>query len=84
MFYTYEQAADKLGISESSLRKKVADGLIPCHRLTAGRLVRFTDEDLLAAFTPVPAATNAPTRRRRRHRPIPSVTNQSGSRAADA
>ncbi|GAA2362510.1 helix-turn-helix domain-containing protein [Dactylosporangium salmoneum] len=63
--YTYAEAAKKLRISVSSLRQKVADGLIPHRRLVGGRTVRFTDEDLAAAFLPVQQPPPVPRRRRR-------------------
>ncbi|WP_433616748.1 helix-turn-helix transcriptional regulator [Dactylosporangium sp. CA-139114] len=56
-FYTYKEAAALLGISESKLRKDVANGLISCHRSAGGRLVRFTEDDLRTAFKPVPATS---------------------------
>ncbi|MFB9413090.1 helix-turn-helix transcriptional regulator [Dactylosporangium matsuzakiense] len=63
--YTYAEAAKKLRISESSLRQKVAEDLIPHRRLVGGRTVRFTDEDLAAVFLPVQPPPPAPLRRRR-------------------
>ncbi|MEV4819310.1 helix-turn-helix domain-containing protein [Micromonospora tulbaghiae] len=51
--YTYAEAAAKLRIAETTLRRWVSKGRIPCHRL--GRKVRFTDEDLEAAYKPAPA-----------------------------
>ncbi|SCL43283.1 DNA binding domain-containing protein, excisionase family [Micromonospora aurantiaca] len=51
--YTYAEAAAKLRIAETTLRRWVSKGRIPCHRL--GRKVRFTDEDLAAAYKPAPA-----------------------------
>ncbi|MFE9690827.1 helix-turn-helix domain-containing protein [Micromonospora sp. NPDC005806] len=51
--YTYAEAAEKLRIAETTLRRWVSKGRVPCHRL--GRLVRFTDEDLAAAYKPAPA-----------------------------
>ncbi|WP_435586125.1 helix-turn-helix domain-containing protein [Micromonospora aurantiaca (nom. illeg.)] len=51
--YTYAEAAGKLRIAETTLRRWVSKGRIPCHRL--GRKVRFTDEDLAAAYKPAPA-----------------------------
>lgn len=51
--YTYSEAAEKLRIAETTLRRWVSTGRVPCHRL--GRLVRFTDEDLAAAYQACPA-----------------------------
>jgi excisionase family DNA binding protein len=48
-FFTYAEAAEKLRISESTLRKWVARRVIRHHKI-GGRLVRFTNEDLLSAF----------------------------------
>ncbi|BCJ61543.1 hypothetical protein Jiend_49650 [Micromonospora endophytica] len=51
--YTYAEAAAKLRIAETTLRRWVSKGRVPCQRL--GRLVRFTDEDLAAAYKSCPA-----------------------------
>ncbi|MGW3610551.1 helix-turn-helix domain-containing protein [Micromonospora sp. NPDC005163] len=51
--YTYAEAAVKLRVAETTLRRWVSKGRVPCHRL--GRLVRFTDEDLAAAYKAFPA-----------------------------
>jgi excisionase family DNA binding protein len=60
--YTYSEAAAILRVAESTLRRWVSKGLVPCHRL--GRLVRFTDADLTEAMHPSPAfATHKPARR---------------------
>lgn len=64
--YTYPEAAERLGIGESTLHRWVAQGRITCVRLGA-RLVRFTEADLASAFTRIPphTAAAAPARRRR-------------------
>ena len=41
------EAAQRLGLSEAALRKAVARGTVPCHRL--GRRVRFRLSELLVA-----------------------------------
>lgn len=64
--YTYAEAAEKLGLHEVTLRRWVSQGRMPCHRL--GRLVRFTDADLEAVYTPAPALP-ASHRRHTRRRP---------------
>ncbi|MFF0467624.1 helix-turn-helix domain-containing protein [Micromonospora zamorensis] len=51
--YTYAEAAAKLRVAETTLRRWVSKGRVPCHRL--GRLVRFTDDDLAAAYKACPA-----------------------------
>ncbi|MBM0228218.1 MULTISPECIES: helix-turn-helix domain-containing protein [unclassified Micromonospora] len=51
--YTYAEAAEKLRIAETTLRRWVSKGRVPCHRL--GRLVRFTEDDLEAAYQACPA-----------------------------
>lgn len=51
--YTYAEAAARLRIAETTLRRWVSKGRVPCHRL--GRKVRFTDEDLAAAYKAAPA-----------------------------
>lgn len=67
--YTYREAANILRVGESTLRRWVSKGAVPCHRL--GRSVRFTEADLAAALIPCPSiSTEKPRRRagRRRHR----------------
>jgi excisionase family DNA binding protein len=64
-YYTVEEAATRLGISQSTLRKWVSKGRIAHHKL-GGRLVRFNDEDLTSAFRRVEPTPNASVRRRRR------------------
>jgi excisionase family DNA binding protein len=69
VFYTYSEAAERLKVSESSLHKWVANRQIR-HHVLGGRLIRFTEEDLLSAFRIVePAAEVRPARRRRRRHP---------------
>ncbi|MEV4139874.1 helix-turn-helix domain-containing protein [Dactylosporangium sp. NPDC049742] len=71
VFYTYCEAAKKLGVSESAIRKWVANGIMRHHKL-GGRLVRFTDEDLLSAFRvvePMQSTATPPRRQRTRRRP---------------
>lgn len=65
-FYTYREAAELLGISESKLHKAVAAGQMAFHRIAGGRLVRFTEDDLRTAFRPVPAMPVEGTTSRRR------------------
>jgi excisionase family DNA binding protein len=60
--YTYPEAAKKLRIAETTLRRWVSKGSISCHRL--GRLVRFTDEDLASAYQRTPAIPAGAGRRR--------------------
>ena len=67
--YTYREAAKILRVGESTLRRWVSKGAVPCHRL--GRSVRFTDADLAAALIPYPAVSSDRPRRRagrKRHR----------------
>jgi excisionase family DNA binding protein len=59
--YTFQEAAGRLGIAESTLRKWVAQRRVPHHRL--GRLVRFTDADIEAILRPVPPEPPAPPAR---------------------
>ncbi|MDG4796885.1 helix-turn-helix domain-containing protein [Micromonospora sp. WMMD1082] len=60
--YTYAEAAVKLRVAETTLRRWVSKGRISCHRL--GRLVRFTDDDLASAYKPSPAIPAGAGRRR--------------------
>jgi excisionase family DNA binding protein len=65
--YTFQEAAERLGIAESTLRRWVAQRRVPHHRL--GRLVRFTEADIEAILRPVPPETRAlPARPRDRFR----------------
>jgi excisionase family DNA binding protein len=64
--YEFPEAAQKLGIKESTLRRWVAHRKIRHHKV--GRLVKFTDEDLDSAVRVVEPVPQAPTVRRRRTR----------------
>jgi excisionase family DNA binding protein len=64
-YYRYPEAAEKLGIAVSTLRRWVSQGNITTQRL-GRRMVRFTDADLASAYTPAPAAPPASRRRRSR------------------
>ena len=77
--YTYAEAAVALRVAESTLRRWVSKGHVPCHR--AGRLVRFTEADLTAALKPSPTApAETPVRRRGRR----SAGNAAAARMAQA
>jgi excisionase family DNA binding protein len=69
--YTFQEAAGRLGIAESTLRRWVAQRQVPHHRL--GRLVRFTEADIEAILRPVPpeqpASSAQPQGRFRARRP---------------
>ena len=70
-FYTYSEAAERLKVSESSLRSWVANRKIRYHVL-GGRLIRFNDEDLQSAFRVVEPVTEVqPVHRSRRRRRRP-------------
>ncbi|WP_374728142.1 helix-turn-helix domain-containing protein [Catenuloplanes atrovinosus] len=65
--YKYAEAARELRVAESTLRRWVSQGKVPCHRL--GRSVRFTEDDLAAALKPVPPRQHIrPQRTRERRR----------------
>jgi len=64
--YTFAEAAEILKISESTLRKKVAAGLVPHRRVF--RHVRFTSCDLEAAQEVRPVRSLAVGTGRRRAR----------------
>ena len=63
--YTYQEAAEKLGIAVPTLRRWVSKGHISSHRI-GPRMVRFTDADLEAACVPAPVAPVLPHARSRR------------------
>ena len=48
-----QQVAAEFGISDRTVRRMIADGRIPAHRL-GPRLVRIRRTDALAAVTPIP------------------------------
>lgn len=69
-FYTAEEAAEKLRVPASWLKRQARAGQIPRHKV--GRYVRFTDSDLAAiehqtAEQPIPLPT--PLRRETHVRP---------------
>lgn len=62
--YTYPEAAERLRISESTLRHWVSHGKMPHHKL--GARVRFTDDDLDFVLKPSPVLPRPAQRRPRR------------------
>lgn len=48
-------ASERLGVSEKTLRRYVAEGKIPAYRMGA-RLLRYRADELDALMTPVPTA----------------------------
>ena len=62
--YTYEEAAAKLKVAESTLRRWVQRNKVPYQKLADGKLVRFTDDDIARALTQVEPSPPAPRRRR--------------------
>jgi len=44
--FTAAEVAEKLGLSEITVRRYTSAGAFPCHRI--GRSVRYTDEDVTA------------------------------------
>lgn len=51
-----QQVAAEFGISDRTVRRMIADGRIPAHRL-GPRLVRIRRADALAAVTPIPTVS---------------------------
>ena len=51
-----QQVAAEFGISDRTVRRMIADGRIPAHRL-GPRLVRIRSTDALAAVTPIPTVS---------------------------
>jgi len=78
LLYTPEQAAARLQVRESWLRKKAAARAIPCTFL--GRHLRFSPADLAAI---VAAAAQPPNGRQPRPSPGSRRTRQSGSTPRD-
>jgi excisionase family DNA binding protein len=50
-------AADYLGVSSRTIRRRIADGSLPAHRF-GPRLLRIDLNDVDKLFRPVPAAGN--------------------------
>jgi len=53
-FYTYDEAAEILGLKPITLRKAVSEKRLSCHKI-GSRTVRFTWDDLEAYITHKPA-----------------------------
>lgn len=53
LYLSIQEAAIRAGVSVLTIRRRIADGTIPAHRL-GKRLIRISADDLDAAFRPIP------------------------------
>jgi excisionase family DNA binding protein len=51
---TIEQAAEQLGVSRRSIRRYIADGLLPAYRVAGDHLIRIAQDDLDQMMVPIP------------------------------
>lgn len=63
LLFTPAQAANKLGVRESWLRRRAGQGTIPCTRL--GKHLRFSDADLVQIIRDASAPISSADRWRR-------------------
>ena len=52
-YETLKQAAERTGLTERTLRRRIADGKLTAYR--SGRVIRLRPEDVDALFTPTNA-----------------------------
>lgn len=50
---SYKEATRLLGVSDTTLRQYVNEGIIPAHRIRGNKAVRFKEHELLQALEPV-------------------------------
>lgn len=55
---TQQEVADMFGISGRTVRRMIADGRLPAHRI-GPRLVRIRRADVEQALTPIPTAKHS-------------------------
>jgi len=53
-YVSLEEAAEYLGVNPRTIRRRVADGVIPGFRIAGSRQIRVRRSDLDAALTPIP------------------------------
>lgn len=53
-YVTIAQAAERLGVSRDTIRRRIADGTVPAVRV-GPRSIRIAVEDLAALARPIPA-----------------------------
>lgn len=52
---TITEAADKIGVSTWTIRRRISDGTLPATRLRNGRAIRLDLADVEALLRPIPA-----------------------------
>lgn len=57
-WFSQQEAAEYLGVTDRTVRNYVARGLLPAHRVTGSRLIRIDRADLDALLRPIPAAVS--------------------------
>jgi excisionase family DNA binding protein len=55
-FLSLADSAEYLGVCERTVRRRIADGSLPAHRVRNSRLIRIDMRDLDALLTPIPTA----------------------------
>lgn len=54
-----QQAGVILGVSDDTVRRRIADGSLPASRIAGSRLIRVKRSDVKALLKPVPTAEQA-------------------------
>lgn len=54
-YLSQEDAAERLGVTTRSIRRWIAEGVIPASRI-GNKVVRIRESDLEAALRPIPSA----------------------------
>lgn len=55
-----DQAAECVGVSRDTIRRRIADGTLPAHRM-GPKLIRIHPADLERLYRPIPAAAGGAT-----------------------
>ncbi len=50
------EAAEHIGVAERTIRKYIADGVLPARRIQGSRLIRINRQDLENLLRPIPTA----------------------------
>lgn len=55
-YLTLHDAAEEYGVSQRTIRRRIADGSLPAYRMTGSRLIRIKAADLDRLLTPIPTS----------------------------